>query len=113
MSNSMLIQMVDLCTAHLIWDKLNVYYASHTRAKVRQLKLHLKSYKCDCSISSYILDIKRVIDSFAATDCPISYEDYIDAILDGLHEKYDIFITSITLSLFFWLDRFEKHKFHS
>jgi len=43
MSISMLTQMVGLCIAHLIWDKLTVYYASHTRAKVCKLKLQLKT----------------------------------------------------------------------
>jgi len=49
--------MVGLRTAHLI--ELNAYCASHTSAKVHQLKLHLKSQKHDRSISTYIMDIKH------------------------------------------------------
>jgi len=63
------------------------------------------------------------VDSLATIGSPISSEDHIDAILDGLLEEYDSFITSITS----WLDpymvhdveslllaqedRFDKHKF--
>ena len=65
MSPSMLTQMVGLRSAYLIWDKLNVYYASHTRAKIRKLKLLLKTPKRDRSISAYLLDIKKVVDSLS------------------------------------------------
>ena len=58
MSTSMLTEMVGLSTARLLWDRLNVYYASHTRAKVRKLKLQLKFHKRDHIIFAYILSIK-------------------------------------------------------
>jgi len=99
MSPSMLTQMVGLRFAYLTWDKLNVYYASHTRAKIRKLKLLLKTPKRDRSISTYLLDIKKVVDSLAATGSAITAEDHIDAVLDGLPEEYDAFITSITSQL--------------
>ena len=95
----MLTQMVGLRFAYLTWDKLNVYYASHTRAKIRKLKLLLKTPKRDRSISTYLLDIKKVVDSLAATGSAITAEDHIDAVLDGLPEEYDAFITSITSQL--------------
>jgi len=61
-----------------------VYYASHTRAKIRKLKLQLKTPKHERSISTYLLDIKKVVDSLAATGSPVSSEDHTDTILDGL-----------------------------
>jgi len=118
----MLTQMVGLRCAHLIWDKLKVYYASHTRTKIRKLKLQLKTPKRDHSIYAYILDIKKVVNSLAATDFTISYEYHIDVVLDGLPEEYDAFITSITSRLDPYTveniealilsqeERFEKHR---
>jgi len=115
--------MVGLCTTHLIWDKLTVYYASHTRAKVCQLKLQLESQKRDRTASTYLLAIKRVFDSLTAIGSPISSEDHIDTILVGLPEEYDNFITFITSQLDPYTiqdieslilaqeDRFDKHKF--
>jgi len=99
MSTSMLTQMVGLLSAHLIWDKLKVYYGSHTHAKIRKLKLQFKTPKCDRSISAYLLDIKKVVDSLTATAFTFSSEDHIEVVLDDLPEEYDAFITSITSHL--------------
>jgi len=95
----MLTLMVGLYTAHLIWDKLTVYYALHTRAKVRQLKLLLKTQKHERTVSTYLLALKHVVDSLTAIGSPISAEDHIDVILDGLPKEYDSFVMSVTSRL--------------
>ena len=121
MLNSLLTKMVVLRSAYQIWDKLNVYFASNTRARVRKLKTQLKTPKQDRSINAY-LDIKRVIDSLAAVDSNVSTEDHLEVILDGLPEEYDSFITSVTSRLDPYTvddiealllaqeERFDKHK---
>ena len=82
--------------AYQIWKKLDVYFASKTKAKVRQLKMQLKSIKKQrISAAKYVLKIKKVIDSLAAVKSPISTEDHIEAILDGLSEEYSSFITTV------------------
>jgi len=115
----MLTQMVGLRSAFQIWEKLIVYYVSDTRAKVRKLKLQLKTPKRDRTISAYLLDIKKIIDSLAAIGATISSDDHIDTILDGLSEEYDTFITSrldpynvedVEALLLAQEERFEKHK---
>jgi len=88
--------MVGLQPAYQIWDKLNVYFASNTHVKIRKLKTHLKTPKWDRSISVYLLDIKRVIDSLSPVGSNVSTEDHLEAILDGLPDEYDAFITFIT-----------------
>ena len=59
----------------------------------------MKTPKRDRSISIYLLDINRVIDSLAAVGSKVSIEDHLEAILDGLPEEYDSFITSVTSRL--------------
>jgi len=59
----------------------------------------LKSQKRDGSISTYLLDIKRVVNSIATTGFAVSSEDHINAILDDLLEEYNDFISSITSCL--------------
>ena len=95
MSNTMLTKMVGLNTSHQIWQKLNVYYTSQSRARIKKLKTQLKSTKKDKSISVYVLDIKKLVDALAAIGSPITEDDHIEYILDGLPEDYDGFVTSI------------------
>ena len=59
----------------------------------------MRSIKKDKSINEYLLEIKKIVDSLAAIDSPISDDDHIEAILDGLPEDFDSFITSVTLRL--------------
>jgi len=52
--------------------------------------------KRERSISVYLQDIKKSVDSLAAVGSPISIEEHIEIILDGLPEEYNAFITSVT-----------------
>ena len=82
--------------AHQIWSKLETLFASKTKAKVRQLKIQLKSIKKQGSeASEYLMKIKKIVDSLAAVGSPISEDDHIEAILDGLNEEYSSFITTV------------------
>jgi len=59
------------------------------------LKLLLKTPKNDHYVSTYLLDIKKTVDTLAAMGIVISTEEHIETILDGLSDEYDGFITSI------------------
>ena len=74
---------------------MNTYYASHSRAKVKKLKLQLKTLKHERDIPTYLLDIQKSVNSLSANGSSITDEDHIEAILDGLPEEYDPFITSV------------------
>jgi len=65
-----------------------MYFASHTRAKIRKLKLQLKAPKKDRSNTMYLLDIKKTVDSLAAVGVPFSSDEYIEVILDDLSDDY-------------------------
>ena len=122
MSPTMLNQMVGLTTAAQIWKKLNTYYASHSRARVKKLKLQLKTPKRERDVPAYLLDIKKSVNALSANGSSITDEDHIEVILDGLPEEYDPFITSvlsridpytvdeIEVLLLAQEERLEKHK---
>jgi len=40
-------------------------------------------------------DIKKFVDFLVAVGSPISIEEHIEIILDGLYEEYDAFIASL------------------
>jgi len=87
---------VGLDTTADIWRCLETQIFSHTRAKVQKLKFQLKTPKNDRSISSYLHDIKNVVNMLAAIGAPTSTTDHIDSILEGLLEEYNAFITVVT-----------------
>jgi len=95
MSSSILTKMVGLDTSTAIWNRLSTYYASHTRATIKKLRLLLRTPKNDRNITNYLLDIKKTVDSLSAIGASISIAEHIDAILDGLSEEYDGFITVV------------------
>jgi len=94
-SPSLLTNMVGLYSSHQIWSNLQTHYASKTRACVKKLHMLLRTPKRERSISVYLQDIKKSIDSLAAVGSPISIEEHIELILDGLHEECNAFITSV------------------
>jgi len=75
-----------------IWKKLMIYFASQSRAHVKKMKLQLKVSKKDRSISTYILEFKKIIDSLTAIGSP-PFD--IETILDGLSDDYNGFVMSI------------------
>jgi len=95
MSNPFLTKMVGLQSAPEIWKTLQTHFTSNMRAQINKFRLRLKTPKQDCSVSAYLLEIKTAVDSLAAIGAPVSIEDQIEAILDGLSEDYDSFVTSI------------------
>jgi len=99
MTAGVLTQMVGMDTSTQVWEKLHTHYVSQTRAQINKHKQQLCTPKKDRSISAYLLDIKKIVDQLAAVGCPISTEDHIEAVLDGLSDEYDSFITSVTSRL--------------
>ena len=95
MTTPLLTQMVGLHSATQIWTTLHTYFLSHTRSQVKKLKLTLKQLKKDKFVSTYVLGIKRTVDALASVGAPISVEDHIEAILDGLSSDYDPFVASV------------------
>jgi len=99
MTVGILTQMVGMDTSNQVWEKLQTHYASQTRAQIKKHKQQLRTPKKDRSISAYLLDIKKTVDHLAVVGCPISTEDHIEVVLDGLSDEYNSFITSVTSHL--------------
>jgi len=74
---------------------LHTYFSPHTRAQIKKLKLLLKNPKKDRFISTYVLDIKCIVDALAVVGAPISLEDHIETILDDLPADFDPFVASM------------------
>ncbi|KAF7838239.1 Retrovirus-related Pol polyprotein from transposon TNT 1-94 [Senna tora] len=98
MTDGMVNRMVGCSFSYQVWKKLEEIYASGTLARERQLKNDLRSTKKgSSSMSDFILKIKKITDALAAINSPVSAHDHIEAILDGLGEEYEGFITSFSM----------------
>lgn len=97
MSDGLLIRMVGCDYSFQVWEKLEQFFASQTKAKVNQLKTQLRSLKKgSLSATDYLLKIKKLVDSLFSVGSPLTTADHIEAILEGLPEEYNAFIVSIT-----------------
>jgi len=83
MTSGILTKMVGLDSSHQVWHKLQTHYASQTRAQIKKHKQLLRTPKKDRSVSAYLLEIKKTVDTLAIVGCPISTEDHIEVVLDG------------------------------
>ena len=89
------IRMVGCVFAYQVWEKIEKGFTSQTHARVRQLKTQLRSTKKTTSMTTYLLDIKKVTDQLAIIGAPVSTEEHIEVLLDGLPAKYNSVVTSI------------------
>ena len=62
LSESIQIRMVGCAFAYQVWKKIEKFFTSQTRAKIRQLKLQLRQTKKTTGMNSYQLEIKKVVD---------------------------------------------------
>jgi len=98
MSDTMLARIVGCKTAAEVWERVHVFFLSHTKAKTQQLRTQLQNTrKGNMSISDYLLKIKLAIDALIAIGSFVSINDHIEYIFDGLTEEYDPFVASITI----------------
>ena len=96
MSTPFTTRMVGCDFSHQIWKKLEAFFASQIKAKVRQLKTKLSHTKKEGFVSSYFLEIKKVVDALISVGAPLEDANQVQAILEGLIEEYAPFITTIT-----------------
>jgi len=54
--------MVGLDSSAAIWCRLLTHFASHTCAMVKKFRLLLKTPKNDRFITTYVTDIKKIVD---------------------------------------------------
>lgn len=69
-------------------------------AKARQLCTNLRLISLEVqSVSDFLSAIQNIVDSLIAIGDPISVEEHIDIIIEGLPENYDSSIVFITNKL--------------
>lgn len=96
LSDSVLPRVLGCKHSFQVWDKIHEHFHSYLKAKVRQFRSELKGIKKgNRSISDYVLRIKALADSLLAIGDPISEQDHIDIILDGLPEEYNSFVKMV------------------
>ena len=96
MSESILTQVVECDFTWQVWEKLQIYFAYHARAKEQQLKTKLRNTsKGSTSVSKYLLWIKALVNALVSMGCTIFDFEHIAVILDGLSTEYNTFVTSV------------------
>lgn len=98
--DSVVSQVVGATTAKKAWDHLATCYASGSRTQVRQLKTQLHQLtRNNEDISVYMQRAKHISDQLATLQNPISEDDLVDAILNGLGTAYRPFVRSLEARL--------------
>ena len=94
MSKLFTTRMVGYEFSHQIWKRLETFFASQIKAKVRQLKHKLSNIRKERSVSDYLLEIKKIVYALISVGAQMSEIDQVAAI-DGLTKEYAPFITNI------------------
>nr|XP_029143971.1 uncharacterized protein LOC114924238 [Arachis hypogaea] len=80
-----------------IWNRIEDYFSKSIRYRVKQLKTQLKLIKKQgLPIADYVSRIKRIVDSLASLGFPLTTDEHIDALLEGLNEDYENLITTVS-----------------
>jgi len=80
-----------LMTAPILTKMISPEISSHNW--IKKLKFQLKTSKNNRSINTYLIDIKKTVDSLATIGTPLSSDDdNIDVILYDLLKDYDSFV---------------------
>ena len=82
------------------------------KAWIKKLRIQLRNIKKQGSINEYLVQIKQIVETLGAISSPLTNEEHIDAIFDGLPE-YDGLITScLTQSEPFTIPQIEASLMH-
>nr|KYP61013.1 hypothetical protein KK1_023436 [Cajanus cajan] len=72
-----------------VWDKVHEYFHTQTKARARQLRTDLRSTTLDDqSMRDFLTQIKNIADELAGIGSPMTLEEYVDAVLEGLPQEY-------------------------
>ena len=68
-----------------LWEKIHDHFQKLTRARAHQLRAELWSTTLDSkTVSEFLLRIKALADTLASAEDPITPEQHVDIILEGL-----------------------------
>ncbi|KAK6144591.1 hypothetical protein DH2020_021411 [Rehmannia glutinosa] len=99
-SESILVGTVGLESSKVIWEALNIAFASQNGAKVMQHKLQLQTLKKgNMPMSEYLNKIKSLCDLLTSVGHGIDESDQVLHVLSGLGAEYNHVIVSVTSRL--------------
>lgn len=79
-----------------LWDELHNHFNSQTKARSAQLRYKLWHItKGDRKINEYILRNKAIVDALVSIGNPITLQEHIVVILEGLPEEYHVLFPMI------------------
>ena len=68
-----------------LWEKIHDHFQKLTRARAHQLRAELRTTTLDSkTVSEFLLRIKALADTLASAEDPITPEQHVDIILEGL-----------------------------
>nr|KYP67039.1 Retrovirus-related Pol polyprotein from transposon TNT 1-94 [Cajanus cajan] len=89
LSKSILSRVIGSVHSYQVWDKVHEYFHTQTKARARQLRTDLRSTTLDGqSMRDFLTQIKTIADELAGVGSPVSLEEYVDAVLEGLPQEY-------------------------
>ncbi|BBG95177.1 hypothetical protein Prudu_003650 [Prunus dulcis] len=81
-------------TAREAWLQLSDRYATVSRARINHLKTELQTaHKGADSIERFLLRLKHICDKLSSAGVPISDDDFMITVLNGLPSEYDMIKT--------------------
>ena len=79
-----------------VWEKIHDHFQKLTRAGARQLRAELRSTTLNSkNVSEFLLRIKALADALASVGDPITPEQHVDVILEGLSSDNNSVISAI------------------
>jgi len=91
-------QIIGHNSSHSVWNALEKTFSSSSRARIIQLKLKLQSTKKgSLAMIDYIMKVKGAADSLATIEEPVSEQDQVMNLLEGLGSNYNAVVTAINI----------------
>nr|KYP40244.1 Retrovirus-related Pol polyprotein from transposon TNT 1-94 [Cajanus cajan] len=89
LSKTILSRVIGSVHSYQVWDKVHEYFHTQTKARARQLRTDLRSTTLDGkSMRDFLTQIKNIADQLAGVGSPMSLEEYVDVVLEGLPQEY-------------------------
>lgn len=97
LSEPVLAQVFNHTTSNAIWIALDDTFSSRSRCKCCLATVQLATAtKGSKSAIDYFHSIKRLADELAVAEQPMTHDDIITYVLEGLSHEYDSFVASIS-----------------
>jgi len=85
LSKSILSRCLGRVHSYQEWDNIHKYFTKQTRAQARQLHTELRSVSLkDRSMHAFLLKVQEIANALASVGIPISPQEHMDALLEGL-----------------------------